>query len=129
LTKARFKYSLDFFHSFFSQSKKKMQLFCQEPYFTQIETGTKTIEGRCGIKYAGLKVGDLLTIVRLGDKRTLTKKVKRITRYLCCQEMLEKESLASLLPEVNTLAEGQCIYDGIYSEEKQREGTYALELC
>ncbi|KAL2654038.1 hypothetical protein R1flu_022166 [Riccia fluitans] len=95
----------------------RFQLHCQEPFFSQLKDGRKTVEGRCaGGHHSKLQVDDGLLF-----NKVLFLKVKDIKRYNTFQEMLETEGLNNVLPGVATITEGIQVYRNFYSEAKERE--------
>ncbi|KAM0069655.1 putative PUA-like superfamily protein [Helianthus debilis subsp. tardiflorus] len=81
----------------------EFELHVQEPFFSQLKDGHKTIEGRC----AG----------RLN--RYDIKKVD-VHLYASFSDMLAAEGLAKVLPGVDTIEEGIQIYRKFYSEEREK---------
>ncbi|XP_065866811.1 uncharacterized protein [Euphorbia lathyris] len=100
------------------------ELHVQEPFFTQLKDGLKTVEGRCAVgdynRYGLIEPGALI----LFNNCLL---LKDIHRYASFFEMLEAESLAKVLPGIKTIDEGVKVYRKFYTEEKEREnGVYAI---
>lgn len=100
----------------------------QEPWFSLIKSGAKTIEGR-------LNKGDF-DIMRAGDIVTWTCKsqsvktqIKAIYYYKTFATYLKARTLKACLPGVKTILEGVKIYHGFYSREDERKyGICAIEL-
>ncbi|KAI3470331.1 hypothetical protein Pfo_026994 [Paulownia fortunei] len=111
--------------SFLSMLKEvDFELHVQEPFFSQLNDGLKTIEGRCAVgDYKRIKCGHLLLF-----NKCLTLQVQDIRQYASFHEMLEAESLAKVLPGVSSIEEGVQIYRNFYSEEKERSNG-VLAIC
>ncbi|KAM7465124.1 hypothetical protein LguiB_012686 [Lonicera macranthoides] len=91
-------------------------LHVQEPFFSQLKDGLKTIEGRCAIgDYNRIGSGALILF-----NKCLVLQVEDVHRYASFSEMLEAESLTKVLPGVETIEEGVQVYRKFYSEEKER---------
>jgi len=102
-----------------------LELNIQEPYFSLIKNGQKTVEGRLGKdKYFTFKQGD--NVVFNGG---LEIEIKNIVKYKSFKEMLIFEGLKNVLPEVQTLEEGEQIYYKFYKkEDEQKYGVVAICL-
>jgi ASC-1-like (ASCH) protein len=102
-----------------------------EPYFSYVKNGQKTIEGRLRKEwYRFLKPGDHIIVHRQDDEDdTVEVVVKDVRPYSSIREMLEREPLKRLLPDVDTVEEGLTIYRKFYTEEQEREyGALAVEV-
>lgn len=92
------------------------ELHVQEPFFLQLKDGQKTIEGRCAVgNYNRIGSGSLIIF-----NRCLVFEVQDVHRYSSFSEMLGAESLAKVLPGVETIEEGVQIYRKFYTEETER---------
>jgi ASC-1-like (ASCH) protein len=100
----------------------------QNPWFTLIREGRKTIEGRLNKgKFAQLKVGQIVMWENAGQK--VKTKLVRIEKYQSFSDMLVNEGLRHTLPGKKTLKDGIDVYRGFYSEEKEIEyGVLAIEV-
>lgn len=86
-----------------------MRIHCQEPWFSKIRAGLKTVEGRkFNAKYANLKPGDLLEFY-CGSDSFLTE-VVAVTIYKSLEEYLEKEGLQNVLPGVHSFEDAVQVY-------------------
>ncbi|KAL3685998.1 hypothetical protein R1sor_004020 [Riccia sorocarpa] len=95
----------------------RFQLHCQEPFFSQLKDGKKTVEGRCaGGYYSKLQVGDGLLF-----NGVLFLQVKDVKKYNTFRKMMETEGLDNVLPGVSSVIEGVQVYRNFYSEAKERE--------
>ncbi|XP_050212493.1 uncharacterized protein LOC126664244 isoform X6 [Mercurialis annua] len=100
------------------------ELHVQEPYFSLLKDGIKTIEGRCaGGNYSRIEPGALILI-----NKSVVLKVKEVHQYPSFLEMLKAESLSEVLPGVKTIEEGVKIYWKFYSEEKEMSNG-VLAIC
>ncbi|GMH18195.1 hypothetical protein Nepgr_020036 [Nepenthes gracilis] len=103
-----------------------LELHVQEPFFSQLNDGVKTIEGRCSVdNYNRIQSGALILF-----NKCLLSEVQDIHHYASFMEMLEAEGLEKVLPGVVTIQEGVQIYRKFYTEEKERSnGVIALCIC
>ncbi|XP_021609719.1 uncharacterized protein LOC110613089 isoform X2 [Manihot esculenta] len=91
------------------------ELDVQEPFFTQLRDGMKTVEGRCAV----------------GDYNNSMFKLEEdpdVHRYASFAEMLEVEGLEKVLPGVKTIDEGVKVYRRFYTEAKERANR-VLAIC
>lgn len=92
------------------------ELHVQEPYFTQLKDGLKTVEGRGAVgDYNRIGSGSLILC-----NKCLVLKVQDVHGYLSFSEMLQAESLAKVLPGIKTIDEGVQVYRRFYTEEKEK---------
>lgn len=89
-----------------------------EPWFSFIEQGNKTCEGR-------LRKGDFLRI-QVGDyirfqhnKRSFSVRVTSLTHYSNFNDYLITETLADCLPGIGTIQEGLDVYHQFFSEKEE----------
>ncbi|KAI3889010.1 hypothetical protein MKX03_012443 [Papaver bracteatum] len=96
----------------------------QEPFFTQLRVGRKTIEGRCAVgDYNRIGQGSLLLF-----NRCLILEVQDVRRHPSFAELLKTEGLQKVLPGVDTIEEGVQIYRNFYTEEKEKSNG-VLAIC
>lgn len=102
-----------------------LELNVQEPYFSLIQNELKTVEGRLGKeKYLNLEKGNKVIFNEI-----LEKEIEKIVKYSSFREMLIFEGLKNVLPNVETLEEGERIYYNFYSQEdEQKYGVVAICL-
>ncbi|GLT53485.1 hypothetical protein SLA2020_267530 [Shorea laevis] len=82
------------------------ELHVQEPFFSQLKDGQKTIEGRCAVgDYNRIGSGSLILF-----NRCVVFEVQDVRRYASFSDMLGAESLAKVLPGVETIEEGDNFY-------------------
>ncbi|KAL9162476.1 hypothetical protein ABFS82_07G092200 [Erythranthe guttata] len=80
------------------------ELHVQEPFFSQLDDGLKTVEGRCAMgNYKRIQSGHLLLF-----NKCLILEVQDVRHYASFHEMLKMESLAKVLPGVPSIEEGTC---------------------
>ncbi|XP_011091624.1 uncharacterized protein LOC105172005 isoform X1 [Sesamum indicum] len=100
------------------------ELDVQEPFFSQLSDGLKTIEGRCAVgKYKRFQSGHFLLF-----NKCLMAQVQDVRQYASFHEMLETEGLSKVLPGVTSIEEGVQVYRRFYSEEKERSNG-VLAIC
>ncbi|KAK9141199.1 hypothetical protein Scep_010880 [Stephania cephalantha] len=100
------------------------ELHVQEPFFSQLRVGEKTIEGRCAVgDYKRIEPGAMLVF-----NKCLVLEVQDVRRYASFYEMLMTEGLGKVLPGVKTIEEGVQIYRNFYSEEKEKTSG-VLAIC
>ncbi|XP_049343660.1 LOW QUALITY PROTEIN: uncharacterized protein LOC125807948 [Solanum verrucosum] len=101
------------------------ELHVQEPYFSLLRNGQKTVEGRCAVgHYNKIESGAFILI-----NKCLILQVQDVRHYYSFREMLEAESLKEVLPGVDTTEEGVQVYRKFYSEEKERSnGVLAISV-
>uniref|UniRef100_A0A6N2NAI1 ASCH domain-containing protein n=1 Tax=Salix viminalis TaxID=40686 RepID=A0A6N2NAI1_SALVM len=100
------------------------EIHVQEPYFSLLKDGRKTIEGRCVTGgYTRIEPGDLILVNKI-----LVLKVEDVHRYASFSKMLQAESLEKVLPGVKTVEEGVEIYRKLYTDEKEMSNG-VLAVC
>lgn len=94
---------------------KTIEINIQEPYFSHILAGTKTVEGRLNKgKFFELEVGDILKINDLVEYTVLAKNI-----YPSFREMIEIEGLENVIPDKNTIEEALDVYYKFYTKEDE----------
>ena len=92
------------------------EIHCQEPWFSKIKNGLKTIEGRkFSEKYASLKPGEIVRF-HCDDNSFLTEVVK-VVPYNSLEEYLHIEGVENVLPGIKSFEEALEIYLGFNSNE------------
>ncbi|KAL6217297.1 hypothetical protein ACLB2K_010514 [Fragaria x ananassa] len=100
------------------------ELHVQEPFFTQIKDGLKTIEGRYNVgDYSRIGSGALILF-----NKCLIVEVKEVRSYGSFSDMLKAESLEKVLPGVKTIEEGVQAYRRFYTEETERSNG-VIAIC
>lgn len=96
-------------------SSVEFELHVQEPYLTQLESGRKSVEGRCAAgAYNLFGPGSVLLF-----NKCLLMEVRDVRKYPSFSEMLRAEGLSTVLPGVESIEEGVQIYRRFYTEEKE----------
>lgn len=100
----------------------KLELEVQEPYYTFIKQGQKTVEGRLAkAKYLELKKGDLIKI------NDLVLIVNKVREYSTFREMLQAEGFKYLIPNANTVQEAVKAYYKFYTkQDEEKWGVVAI---
>ncbi|KAI7728206.1 hypothetical protein M8C21_012898 [Ambrosia artemisiifolia] len=93
----------------------EFELHVQEPFFSQLKDGHKTIEGRCAGPLNRIKSGSLILF-----NKCLLLQVEDVHYYASFSDMLAAEGLDKVLPGVETIKEGVQIYRKFYSEEREK---------
>ena len=106
-------------------NKHTFEINIQEPYFTYIERGIKTIEGRLyKSKFRELKIRDSLYINNL-----LLVEVTEIKLYKSFNEMLSHEDIQKVIPGVKNKEEAENVYRKFYPKEDERTfGVIAIKI-
>ncbi|KAJ8774785.1 hypothetical protein K2173_017231 [Erythroxylum novogranatense] len=92
------------------------ELHVQEPFFSLLKDGVKTIDGRCaGGIHDRMKPGFVILL-----NKSVVLEVEAIHHYVSFSKMLEAEGLGKVLPGVETIEEGVKIYRSFYTEERER---------
>ncbi|XP_031090821.1 uncharacterized protein LOC115995809 isoform X1 [Ipomoea triloba] len=100
------------------------ELHVQEPFFSHLRSGEKTIEGRCALgDYNKIEVGASILF-----NKCLVLQVQDVHRYASFREMLEAEPLSKVLPGIKSTEGGVQVYRNFYSEEKERSNG-VLAIC
>ena len=87
----------------------------QEPYFSSIVSGKKTVEGRLNKgKFFDLQVGDIL---RINDSVEYLVTAKNI--YPSFREMIAAEGLINVIPNKKTMDEALSVYSKFFSKEDE----------
>ncbi len=101
----------------------------QEPWFSLIKTGQKTIEGRLNKgDFAQMQSGDTVTWT-CGSQPPVVTKIKAIYHHVTFATYLKARTLRACLPGVKTISEGVQIYHSFYSRaDEKKYGVLAIEL-
>jgi len=105
---------------------KTIDINVQEPYFSNILSGEKTVEGRLNKgKFLDLQVGDTLRINDEVEYKVLEKNI-----YPSFREMIEKEGLKNVIPDKNTVEDAVAVYHKFYSEEDEfKYGVVGIKIA
>ncbi|MGW6058971.1 ASCH domain-containing protein [Streptomyces sp. NPDC055189] len=105
---------------------RELNLYRQ--YFDLVAVGTKTVEVR--VKYphlADLAAGDVVRFRIKGTNETCEVKVKRVTKYLDFEALLDGEGPANINPAA-TREQQLTNIRTIYPPEKEALGALAIEI-
>ncbi len=104
----------------------------QEPWFTLIALGLKTVEGRLNKgSFKDMKVGDtvLWTNQQQNFKREILTRISRITKYMGFEDYLQTETLPKCLPGILNIEQGlQVYYKYFLKEDESQYGVLAIEV-
>ena len=97
----------------------------QEPYYSYIVNGQKTVEGRLNKgKFSRMQVGDHLLI-----NNESKFKVERKTNYDSFIEMVKAEGVENVVPDKKEIEEAANVYYNFFTKEQEREfGVVAIEI-
>jgi ASC-1-like (ASCH) protein len=104
------------------------RLHCQDPWFTLIQSGKKSVEGRKNHpKYRNFRIGDSV-IFHLGDEEFETR-IVALRLYGSIEDYLMGETISRVLPGVHSISEGVDVYlQWNTREEVKRLGFIAIEI-
>lgn len=102
----------------------------QEPYFTFLKNGQKTIEGRLQKGwYQHVQVGDHIHVYNDDETDTVLTEVVGVRPYRNFEELLRKEPMNKVLPDVSDTESGIEVYKKFYSDAQVIEcGVVAIEV-
>jgi ASC-1-like (ASCH) protein len=104
----------------------------QEPWFSLIALGLKTVEGRLNKgSFKDMKVGEtvLWTNEQQGFKREILTRISRITKYTGFEDYLQTETLPKCLPGILNIEQGLSVYYKLFlKEDESRYGVLAIEV-
>lgn len=95
-------------------------IHCEDPWFSYIRQGIKTVEGRKGTHtYKKIKVGDQINFSN--GKESFIADVTEIREYASLEKYLENATLEKALPGIKSIEEGLDIYYQWSTPEKIKE--------
>lgn len=105
---------------------KLFEINVQEPYFTFIIEGKKTVEGRLNKgKFAEMQPGDMLKINHQAEYNIIAK-----NEYKIFAEMIAAEGIKNVIPDKETVAEAVGVYYQFFSkEDEERCGVVAIKIA
>lgn len=112
---------------------REFELTIREPWFSLIENGQKTVEGRLfkGI-FTEFRVNDTIRFINRwnGKEKSVIVKITKLTKYPNFGDLLFHEELYKVLPGLPNIKCGINLYDKIYKDfnEIKEYGTLAIEL-
>lgn len=104
----------------------KIIMKLNDPYFDQIESNDKTIEGRLyDEKRQKLKIGDIIEFKHQTDnsKEPYTKKITKLEVFIDKKfnDVINKDNYKLMIPNAKTKEDAIKVYNKIYSEDKQKQ--------
>lgn len=105
---------------------QKISIGIQEPYYSFVLNGQKTIEGRLNKgKFALIQKGAVLLLEP--DNQEFEVLEKNI--YSSFREMIEIEGVKNVIPDKETLEEATEVYYKFYTKEQEKEfGVCAIKI-
>lgn len=103
----------------------------QDPWYTFIENGEKSIEGRLFKgSYERIKPGDIVTISCQQEmEKSIKVEIIKIERYESFKDMLENVDISKILPTIENVSEGVNVYRKFYDEQQEKKyGVIAIYL-
>ncbi|XP_022145214.1 uncharacterized protein LOC111014716 isoform X3 [Momordica charantia] len=101
-----------------------LELYVDEPFFTQLKDGQKSIEAKYDLgKYDRLEPGMLIMF-----NKCLVFEISDVRRYVSFSDMLESENLQSILPGVESIDEGLQIIKYLNIEDEEMADC-VLAIC
>lgn len=93
------------------------EINCDEPWFSKIKQGLKTVEGRkFSNKFASLKSGEILKFCCNND--SFLTQVTKVVPYKSVDEYLNLEGISKVLPGIDNFQEALEVYLGFNSVEE-----------
>lgn len=115
-------------------SNRACSVSLKEPYYSQILSKVKTVEGRINSgQFKNLKIGDQITFfnnhTRAFQKEAHCKIIDKHV-YSSFEEMLKAEGLNNCLPGTKSLAEGVRIYDDLpgFRQRAKESGVVGIKI-
>lgn len=94
------------------------EIHCEEPWFTKIKQGVKTVEGRkFSNKLASLKSGEILKFCCANN--SLLTQVVKVVPYKSIDEYLHSEGFSKVLPGIESFQEALDVFLGYNNNEGQ----------
>jgi len=104
-----------------------------EPWFTLVNCGKKTVEGRINQgSFEKMDVGDIIkwtNNIDLSTERSILTKIIDKIKYTTFEEYLIAEGLNNCLPGITNITQGLDVYFKFYNKEQEKEyGVIAFRL-
>ncbi len=112
------------------QENNRAKLYLREPYFSDILSGQKTIEGRIAKPYLrNLEIGSELRFIR-NDENDIVTKVQSLHVYGTFYDMLMEENMELLLPRCSSADQGVEIYESLpkFRQQASKFGVIAIRF-
>ncbi len=113
-----------------NQNKITYNMDIQDPWFTNIKNGKKTIEGRKrSPSWINIKQGDIV-LIEQKDKNSFYVIVTKVNHYLpqtdCIKQYLLSEGLLNTLPGITNIDKGVEIYEEFWKKTGDTLGVLAI---
>ena len=101
-----------------------------DPWFDQIQSGKKTIEGRVKFGFFGkLNKGDKIKLSNSDKSKFITCTVENLEDFKNFHDLLDGEKLNKVFPDAKTVNDGLEIYKKFYKDEDiEKNGVVAITL-
>ena len=101
-----------------------------EPWYSYIKDGLKTIEGRVNKgDFAKMKEFDIILMYNKQRTEFVRLQITKINRYSCFREYLSTESLNDCLPGITTITDGIAAYRQYFSvDDELKYGVLAIHI-
>lgn len=112
------------------QGGAEFKITIKDPWFTYINEGTKSVEGRLNKSFfSRLNVGD--KVVWINRNNYINTIITKIVKYKTFEEMLVNEGLENVLPDpkIKNINDGINIYRQYYTSDMEKEhGVLAIHI-
>jgi ASC-1-like (ASCH) protein len=104
---------------------KIFEINIQEPYHSYVLSGEKSVEGRLNKgKFKEIQTGDFLLI----NNEYKFKVIEKNT-YNFFKEMIEKEKVENVIPDIDNIEDAVNVYYKFYTKEQEKEfGVVAIKI-
>lgn len=101
-----------------------------EPYFTLVKCGKKTVEARIKKgKYGKIKPGDFIVVLKRDSEESIKVRVLGVRNYNNFKEMFEKEDYKKIIPDAKNIEEALKEPFRFYTKEMEKKyGVVAIEV-
>jgi len=105
---------------------QKISIKVQEPYYSLVINGQKTVEGRLNKgKFASIQKGDILVLA----PESIEFEVIDKNIYKLFKEMIESEGVENVIPDKTDIEEATNIYYKFYTKEQEKKfGVVAIKI-
>ncbi len=90
------------------------EISCYERWFVDIGNGFKKVECRPVKEFENVQENDLIMIGHKTRDACLMAEIKKVTRYSCARECLEKEGLDRVFPKLESIEDGVKLIEDWY---------------
>ncbi len=102
------------------ENKEVIELDCQEPWFSALKNGEKTIEGRKdSLKYKNIKEGSIIKFKN--NNNSFLTEVLKIVKYENIRKYLENNNLSKIAPFSNNIDEVEKMYRDMVNDIDNQE--------